>query len=100
MPAHAASAPAPTAEGTPSIPSFGGGGLPGGAGWGMPGGLALPGPLPSGDEQLTPKDLDDARLMSDEPEDRLVSGGDDPERAGHEHAAPAGAPATARLRKA
>src|ERR1700733_13028974 len=80
MPAHAASAPAPTAEGAPSIPSFGGGGLPGGAGWGMPAGLALPGPLPSGDEQLSPKDLDDARLKSDEPEDRPMSDEDDPER--------------------
>jgi len=89
--------PAPTAEGTPSIPSFGGGGLPGGAGWGMPGGLALPGPLPSGDEQLSPKDLDDARLKSDEPEDRLVSDEDDPERAGHEHAEPATGPTTATL---
>ena len=87
----------PTAEGTPSIPSFGGGGLPGGAGWGMPGGLALPGPLPSGDEQLSPKDLDDARLKSDEPEDRLVSDEDDPERAGHEHAEPAAGPTTATL---
>ena len=89
--------PAPTAAGTSSIPSFGGGGLPGGAGWGMPGGLALPGPLPSGDEQLSPKDLDDARLKSDEPEDRLVSDEDDPERAGHEHAEPATGPTTATL---
>jgi hypothetical protein len=89
--------PAPAAGGTPSIPSFGGGGLPGGAGWGMPGGLALPGPLPSGDEQLSPKDLDDARLKSDEPEDRLVSDEDDPERAGHEHAEPATGPTTATL---
>jgi hypothetical protein len=89
--------PAPTAAGTSSIPSFGGGGLPGGAGWGMPGGLALPGPLPSGDEQLSPKDLDDARMKSDEPEDRLVSDADDPERAGHEHAEPATGPTTATL---
>jgi hypothetical protein len=90
--------PAPTAAGTSSIPSFGGGGgLPGGAGWGMPGGLALPGPLPSGDGQLSPKDLDDARLKSDEPEDRLVSDEDDPERAGHEHAEPATGPTTATL---
>jgi hypothetical protein len=89
--------PAPTAGGTPSIPSFGGGGLPGGAGWGMPGGLALPGPLPSGDEQLSPKDLDDGRLKSDESEDRLVSDEDDRERAGHEHAEPATGPTTATL---
>ena len=89
--------PAPAAGGTPSIPSFGGGGLPGGAGWGMPGGLALPGPLPSGDEQLSPKDVDDARLKSDEPEDRLVSDEDDPERARHEHAEPATGPTTATL---
>jgi len=89
--------PAPTAAGTSSIPSFGGGGLPGGAGWGMPGGLALPGPLPSGDEQLPPKELDDARMKSDEPEDRLVSDEDDPERAGHEHAEPATGPTTATL---
>jgi Domain of unknown function (DUF4226) len=89
--------PVPTAEATPSMPSFGGGGLPGGAGWGMPGGLALPGPLPSGDEQLSPKDLDDARLRSDEAEDRLVSDQDDPERAGDEHAEPATGPTTATL---
>jgi len=31
-----------------------------------------------GDEQLSPKELDDARLKSDEPEDRLVSDEDDP----------------------
>jgi hypothetical protein len=89
--------PAPTAAGTSSIPSFGGGGLPGGAGWGMPGGLAVPGPLPSGDEQLSPTDLDDTRLKSDEPEDRLVSDEDDPERAGHEHGEPATGPTTATL---
>jgi hypothetical protein len=89
--------PAPTAAGTSSIPSFGGGGLPGGAGWGMPGGLALPGPLPSGDDQLSPQDLDDARLKSDEPEDRLASDEDDPERPGHEHAEPATGPTTATL---
>jgi hypothetical protein len=94
MPTHA---PAPTAEAAPGVPSFGGGGLPGGAGWGMPGGLALPGPLPSGDEQLAPKDLDDARSRSDEPEDRLVSDEDDPEGAGHEHAEPATGPTTATL---
>jgi hypothetical protein len=89
--------PAPTAAGTSSIPSFGGGGLPGGAGWGMPGGLALPGPLPSSDEQLSPTDLDDARLKSDEPEDRLASDEDDPERLGHEHGEPAAGPTTATL---
>jgi hypothetical protein len=97
MPARAASGPAPTTEGTPSIPSFGGGGLPGGAGWGMPGGLALPGPLPSGDEQLSPKDLDYERLKTDEPGDRLASDEDDPERAGHEHAEPAAGPTIATL---
>jgi hypothetical protein len=89
--------PASTAGGTSSLPSFGGGGLPGGAGWGMPGGLTLPGPLPSGDEQLSPKDLDDARLRSDEPQDRLVSGEDDPERAGNEHSEPATGPTIATL---
>jgi Domain of unknown function (DUF4226) len=97
MPAHDASAPASTAAGMPSIPSFGGGGLPGGAGWGMPGGLALPGPLPDGDAQLSPKDLDNERLTSDEPEDRPVSDRDDPERAGHEHDGPAAGPTTATL---
>ena len=84
-------------RGDARIPSFGGGGLPGGAGWGMPGGLALPGPLPSGDEQLSPKDLDDARLESDEPEDRSVSDDDDPEAGRHEHAEPAAGPTTATL---
>ena len=97
VPARASSAPAPTTEGPPSIPSFGGAGLPGGGGWGMPAGLALPGPLPSGDEQLSPKDLADARLKSEEPEDRLTSDEDDPERAGHEHAEPAAGPTIATL---
>jgi Domain of unknown function (DUF4226) len=89
--------PAPTAAETPSIPSFGGGALPGGAEWGMPGGSALPGPLPGGGEPPSPQDLDDARLKSDESEDRPVSDGDDPERTGHEHAEPATGPTTATL---
>jgi Domain of unknown function (DUF4226) len=97
MPARAASAPVPTTEGTPSIPSFGGGGPPAGAGWGMPGGLALPGPLAGGDEQLSPKDLDDERLKSDETEDRSASDEDAPERGGHEHAEPAAGPTIATL---
>jgi hypothetical protein len=63
----------------------------------MPGGLTLPGSLPSGDERLSPKDLDDARLKSDETEDRLASDEDDPERAGHEHAEPAAGPTIATL---
>jgi Domain of unknown function (DUF4226) len=87
MPAQAASTPAPAGGEMPGVPSFGGGGMPGGAGWGMPGGLALPGPLPTGDEQMSPHDLDDARSTSDEPEDRVVSDDDDPERPGHEPAA-------------
>jgi Domain of unknown function (DUF4226) len=95
--AHAASAPVPSAAETPSIPSFGGGALPGGAGWGMPGGSALPGPLPGDGEPPSSQGLDDARLKSDESEDRLVSDGDDPERTGHEHAEPATGPTTATL---
>src|ERR1700722_2092077 len=63
----------------------------------MPGGLALPGPLPDGDSQLSPKDLDNERLKSDEPEDRPVSDEDDPERASHEHDGPAAGPTTATL---
>jgi hypothetical protein len=97
MPANDAPAPAPTAAGMPSMPSFGGGGLPGGAGWGMPGGLPLPGPLPDSNEQLSPKDLDNERLKSDEPEDRLTSDEDDPERAGHEHDGPVSGPTIATL---
>ena len=80
MPSHVASSPAPPAAGIPGIPSFGGGGVPGGSGWGVPGGFALPG----SDERPAPKEVDDARLASDEPEDRLVSGADDHDRAGHE----------------
>jgi hypothetical protein len=87
-PAQGAAAPAPTAAGVPSLPAFGGGGLPGGAGWGTPGGLALPGPLPGSDEQLSPKGLDDARPKSEEPDDRLVSDEDDPEQHGHEPVGP------------
>ena len=93
MPSHVASSPAPTAAGIPGIPSFGGGGVPGGSGWGVPGGFALPG----SDERPAPKDVDDARLESDEPEDRLVSDADDHGRAGHEPAESASGPTTVTL---
>jgi Domain of unknown function (DUF4226) len=87
MPAQAASAPAPAAGETPSVPSFGGAGMPGGGGWGMPGGLALPGPLPGADDQPSPQGLDEARSRSDEPEDRVVSDEDDPDGPDHQPAA-------------
>ncbi len=93
MPSHVASSPAPPAAGIPGIPSFGGGGVPGGSGWGVPGGFALPG----SDERPSPKDVDDARLESDEPEDRLVSDADDHDRAGHEPTESASGPTTVTL---
>ena len=93
MPSHVASSPAPPAAGIPGIPSFGGGGVPGGSGWGVPGGFALPG----SDERPAPKDVDDARLASDEPEDRLVSDADDHDRAGHEPTESGSGPTTVTL---
>lgn len=96
-PSPAASSPAPATTGMPSIPSFGGGGLPGGSGWGMPGGFGLPGPLPGSDEQLTPKDVDDARPESGELEDRLASEAPDHDRAGQEQIEPESGPTTVTL---
>lgn len=85
--------PTPTAAGTPSIPSFGGGGLPSG-GFGMPGGFPLAGSPP---EELSPADLDDARPESDDRENRLVSDDEDHDRAGHESDEPASGPTTVTL---
>ncbi|HME75260.1 MAG TPA: DUF4226 domain-containing protein [Mycobacterium sp.] len=66
MPAQTPSAATPLPPEMPSIPSFGGGGMPG---FGMPGGFPLPEPLHGADDVRSPKDLDDALLDADDPED-------------------------------
>jgi hypothetical protein len=66
MPAQTPSAATPLPPEMPSIPSFGGGGVPG---FGMPGGLPLPGPLHGADDEPSPKDLGDALLDADDPEE-------------------------------
>ncbi|HZC93550.1 MAG TPA: DUF4226 domain-containing protein [Mycobacterium sp.] len=68
--------PTPMAADVPGVPSFGGGGMPGGAampGWATPGGFPLPGPLPGGNDQRSPRDLDDALSESDDPADERSS---------------------------
>jgi hypothetical protein len=68
--------PTPMAADVPGVPSFGGGGMPGGAampGWATPGGFPLPGPLPGGNDQSSPRDLDDALSESDHPADERSS---------------------------
>jgi len=91
MPAQSAPAPAPTTEGVPNFPPFGGGGIPGGAalpGLGMPGGFPLSGPLP-GSDQLSPRDSADAPPESDDPSDDSPSAKDVHDQVGHEDAEPA-----------
>ncbi len=76
MPAQSPSSPTPMTPDVPGVPSFGGGQMPGGAampGLAMPGGFPLPGPLQGGDDQRSPKDLDDALSESDDPEDERSS---------------------------
>jgi hypothetical protein len=95
-----------TTPAMPSIPSFGGGGIPGGGampGWGMPGGFPLPGPLQGVADEGSPKDLDDALLESNDPEDQASSEKDGEEHADHHNAesaaaeAPASGPTTVTL---
>lgn len=94
-PIPSASAPAPPMM--PSIPPVSGGALPGLA---MPSGLPLPGPLPSTDDQRSPKDLDDALLAADDPDDGLSSDQEGDDEADHEPATdepPASGPTTVTL---
>jgi Domain of unknown function (DUF4226) len=85
MPAQTPSAASPLPPAMPSIPPFGGGGMPG---VGMPGGLPLPG---AGDERSpnSPKDIDDALLDADDPEDRPAADKDGDGQPGHREAEPA-----------
>jgi Domain of unknown function (DUF4226) len=87
MPAQTASPPASMTPAMPSIPSFGGGGIPGGGampGWGMPGGFPLSGPLQGVADEGSPKDLDDALLESNDPEDEASSAKNGDEQADHD----------------
>jgi hypothetical protein len=93
MPAQSPSSPTPMTPDVPGVPSFGGGEMPGGAampGWAMPGGFPLPGPLPGGDDQRSPKNLDDALSESDPTDERSADQeGDGP--ADHHDTEPAAA---------
>jgi hypothetical protein len=101
-PAQTPSAAAPTTPVMPSIPAFGGGGFPSGEampGSAVPGGFPLSGPLQGNDER-SPKDLDDALLKAGDPDDEPSAGNDDDEQADHRDAettAPAAGPTTVTL---
>ena len=72
MPAQTPSAATPMTPVTPTIPSFGGGGIPGGGampGLAMPGGFPLSGPLRGSDDELSPRELDDALLKAGDADD-------------------------------
>ena len=72
MPAQTPSAAPPMTPVTPTIPSFGGGGIPGGGampGLAMPGGFPLSGPLLGSDDELSPRELDDALLKAGDADD-------------------------------
>ena len=89
VPAQIPSSPPPMTPTIPSIPAFGGGGIPGGGAMpslAMPSGFPLPGPLQGAADKGSPKDLDDALLDSDDPEDQASSAKDDDERAEHHDA--------------
>ena len=89
MPTQIPSSPPPMTPTMPSIPAFGGGGVPGGGALpslAMPSGFPLPGPLQGAADKGSPKDLDDALLDSDDPEDQASSAKDDDERAEHHDA--------------
>jgi hypothetical protein len=89
VPAQIPSSPPPMTPTMPSIPAFGGGGIPGGGAMpslAMPSGFPLPGPLQGAADKVSPKDLDDALLDSDDPEDQASSAKDGDERAEHHDA--------------
>ena len=89
MPTQIPSSPPPMTPTMPSIPAFGGGGIPGGGAMpslAMPSGFPLPGPLQGAADKGSPKDLDDALLDSDDPEDQASSAKDGDERAEHHDA--------------
>ena len=93
MPAQIPSSPPPMTPTMPSIPAFGGGGIPGGGAipsLAMPSGFPLPGPLEGAADKGSPKDLDNALLDSDDPEDQASSAKDGDEQAEH-HDAESGA---------
>jgi hypothetical protein len=89
VPAQIPSSPPPMTPTMPSIPAFGGGGIPGGGAMpslAMPSGFPLPGPLQGAADKVSPKDLDDLLLDSDDPEDQASSAKDGDERAEHHDA--------------
>jgi hypothetical protein len=101
-PAQTPSAATPTTPVMPSIPAFGGGGFPSGGempGSALPGGFPLSGPLQGNDER-SPKDLDDALLKAGDPDDEPSAENDDDEQADHRDAettAPPAGPTTVTL---
>jgi hypothetical protein len=82
-PAQGVASPPPMAPAVPSIPSFGGAGIPSG--------FPLSAPLPGGDDEHLPKDLDDALLKADDPEDEPSADNDGDEQT-DDDAEPASAP--------
>ena len=103
MPAQTPSAATPMTPVTPTIPSFGGGGIPGGGampGLAMPGGFPLSGPLRGSDDELSPKELDDALLKAGDADDEPSADTHGDEQVDHRDAeptAPAGGPTTVTL---
>jgi Domain of unknown function (DUF4226) len=103
MPAQTPPAAPPMTPVMPTIPSFGGGGIPGGGalpGSAVPGGFPLAGPLRGSDDEPSAKDLDDALLKADDPDDEPAADRDGDERADHRDAeptAPAAGPTTVTL---
>ncbi len=99
MPAQTPSAAPPMTPVTPTIPSFGGGEIPGGGampGLAMPGGFPLSGPLQGSDDELSPRELDDALLKAGDADDEpSVRGGHGDEQVDHRDAEPT-VPAAAR----
>jgi hypothetical protein len=79
-PAQVPPTPPPITPAMPSIPSFGGGGIPGA--------FPLSGPLQGGDDQRSPKDLDDALLEAGDPEGEPSADEDGDEQTGHHDAEP------------
>lgn len=103
IPPQTPSAATPTTPVMPSIPSFGGGGFPGGEampGSAVPGGFPLSGPLQGSNDEPSSKDLSDALLKADDPDDEPSADDDGDERADHrdaESTAPPAGPTTVTL---
>jgi Domain of unknown function (DUF4226) len=103
MPAQTPPAAAPTTPVMPSIPSFGSGGFPGGGampGSVVPGEFPLTGPLQGSNDGRSAKDLDDAVLNADAPDDEPPADDDGDDQGDHrdaESTAPSAGPTTVTL---